>query len=436
MAQRNQTTRGRDAGAADAAGGRRPLVFLSHSGYEGPTKDALQSLEHALTQDGFTPLIDRSIVVPGTSIQRNVRMMLETCDACVVVMNRRAFENHESTWVFNEVSALRLRTDPDFQILTLYVEDVTVDKVRADPRWAPPALAELAATTTTGDPEEDARAVVAMLEPTKRRVEAGAIALELQSILEGLGIRERNLARIGRALSGRRRAIAGDPFVEVPRLLVRCVSYKAIREFVQEIAILDVEVAHRVLDLVLPFLWVHREAAAEIPRGVAERRLIGIAASRPETTEAYVHCGSPVYPPWQVREVAAGFDGLDLTTIAADAEDALKWVAGRYEFGGEDDDEEPDEQHLQDVVILAVPFNGFDAEVVRTLLEFLDEQPKVGVVLQGGRRPDAGAAHPKVLYLQPEMKPDRETRGLELMRVAHDHLKVWQDKRRRSRGTW
>ena len=43
-----------------------PLVFVSHSGYEGETEVALDALVEALRAGGYTPLLDSEVVVPGT----------------------------------------------------------------------------------------------------------------------------------------------------------------------------------------------------------------------------------------------------------------------------------------------------------------------------------------------------------------------------------
>lgn len=415
---------------------RRPLVFISHSGYADDTRHALDALVAALDAGGFTPLVDREVVVPGTDFHHDVRMMLETCDASVVLMNRRALQL-ESTWVLTEASALLLRrSDDDFQIIVLYVDDLGPRDLTN--KWNPTELSRLDSYTSNGDFGEDARKIVAALDHTKRRVQAGVIEAELSSMLAELRVDKSHLGRMGRRLTtGGRRTIIGDPLVEVPRLLLRCKNYKALRDFVRELAPLDYAIARDVLKLTLPFLWVEREAAGRIPRAVAERRPIAINTSKTRTTKAYVHCASPVFPHWRVCELAVGFDGESVDQILLDAADAVRYAAGEFDFGDENRDDEPDEEHLKRTIILAVPCAGFGDDIIRRVKDLVKTRAGVGAVLQGGDAPPdriEELANASVVYLEPEVNPETEARALRMMDIAWSDLEEWHADRQRWRG--
>jgi hypothetical protein len=349
----------------------RPLVFLSHSGYGGDVEAVLDVLVGRLEDGGFIPLLDRQTIPGGVDFHLRVHNMIATCHAAVVLLNRRAHAL-ESTWVLNETSRLQERAavDEHFQVVPLYTEGLTPDDFRNDD-WEPTDIARLNAAFSAGSPDETATAVVAMLDETRKRMTEGVVEREVLRLLSD--VPEGQLRKAAEKLFGG--WIAGDPYPAVAkRLVAGGEKYTPVRGFLRELVkFRHFETAQELLTLVLPFMWVRRDAVDPIPGAFAEGRPLGLNSREPRTGKAYVHCASTVWPIWKVCDVGPGFDD----------------------------------------------------DIVGRLERALAGRRRVGLVLLGGDvdwRLVPEEARRRILYLQPELVRKREARALQLMNDEPEDL--------------
>ena len=410
--------------ADDEAGGPRPIVFISHSGYEGLTRATLETMADALRAAGFTPLLDRETITPGTDFHARVANMIAVCHAAVVLMNRRAYEL-TSKWVFNEVSRLQDRGEnPFFQLVVVYDDGLEPQDLNNED-WHLTDLSKRDAVFVGATPDETAATVVDALSSTREQLAAGVIGAEISKILRS-DVKDANLLRqLAEPLTSE--WIPGDPFVWVATRLVARGKFTPVRLFIRELAKANLmDTAKTVLALVLPFVWVPPTVTEKIPVAIAAGQPVGINSEHSRTTRAYVHCASTVWPLWHVAEIGAGFGGESLEDLVEDARRELDYVDGEVEFGDalrseptEDDDER------RPMVIVAVPCPGFDGDVVSRVGEYLATRRKVGLMLQGGDVNWSSVpeeVRSRIVYLEPALVRKMELAAFDFMDAERQDL--------------
>jgi hypothetical protein len=395
----------------------KPRVFISHSGNEGETGALLTALVEALEASAFTPLIDLQVVVPGTDFHHDVDWMLATCDAAIVVMNKRA-HTLESTWVLTEAGRLRDRVfaDPGFQVLVLYTEGLTVDDLR-NGQWAPTRLTDMATLPVRKDPVETARATVEQLAETRELFEARAAAQHVRQWLVKANASPETLRTFGEQLT--ERPLAGEPVHEVARRLVTSKKFGPLIAVCKSVAAMDCGAALEILRFTLPFLWIRREAAAQLVDAVVDGTPVAVNTEVHETAKAYSDVGCPAFPLWGVHALDVAGSGR-VEDLLAEADRVVDAAAGELDLDLVDELDGGSSQDLltAGIVMLVVPCANADRDTVQGFVSYAAAKKGVGVILKIGHEPTQAAIdalRSTVRYLDPPIDTTREGNGLQVL---------------------
>lgn len=270
-----------------------PRIFLSHSAYEGVALRVLDMIADSLRCEGFDVLLDKDRLEPGAMWRSELDDWINDCDAAILLLSRKAAE---STFVRYETTLLHARVRCESNIFTLIpvrFSDVTDDWLTENfdavqLREIQQASLEVQATDDAGIDQAIAQftsdgwqRVLDRLRPVLSRRNARH---ELEERLVNLlfdNCTDEVLRDIGQALPvapvppGARLdrcimtaralidfeglALGRDRFEQFGRIVRRLVS-KMRQEHTQQ-----------VVNIVVPFCWVHPDAAANLASIAAQQ---------------------------------------------------------------------------------------------------------------------------------------------------------------------
>lgn len=382
----------------------KPKVFISHSGNDGVVGELIAALVDKLRAD-YEPMVDMRNIPGGQEYRQLIDEMLRQCDSAVVIVSRAALD---SPWVRNEAGRLRdrARGRAAFARMPVYIEGTGPADLRTR-EWDPTSLAE-ESPAGGGDMAVVAAEVVRLLSPVREHFLASGVERDMAGSLrrlhpETLGNAVAPLfpdpadawTAADLALQSARRLLAADP-PTVAKVLSRLI-------------LSDVALTERVLDVVLPFTWVNRDAAAVISATVHAAGSVWINTARVQTARDHVACASPEFPFWDVLDVEETWDEENPRDLVAAFRAELAHADGQFtpamaarlgERSGPD--------------VLAVPCSVHDLEV-RAAFDATEFATYAKVFMAGEVSwGDVPAALIDALELvRPELDRDRERDGLD-----------------------
>jgi hypothetical protein len=282
-------------------------VFISHCGKQGVVAETIAAFELAFGTD-FEAVLDSSEIRVGDDLTAAVRRMIRECDAAIVIVDKRALKFGDNPWVFAESTLLGDRLE--IEVIALYVDGVGAEAVKT-PKWEVTGLAKRLARTDPGTPGSLmalARQVVARdLQGTLDRRRAGAGERKLAAILEEFRL-SRGLRRLrdvaepirdpDRPWSDRLIAyeVAATLLAEDPE--GSRAHYWRVVDVLAELATSNFELALKALYIAMPFTWVDKRAAEQLPAAVEKGAPVALSALQTETTAAYVLRSSADWLVW------------------------------------------------------------------------------------------------------------------------------------------
>jgi hypothetical protein len=300
-------------------------VFISHSGKDGVVRDLIDALIAGFGEE-FEPLVDERNIAGGQEYRPVIDAMIGKCDAAVVIVSSAALA---SPWVKREANLLgyKARKLTPFALIPVYIEGTGPEDLRTR-EWDPTALAE--ENPAGGDDMAVvAGDVIRRLAPTREHFLATGVERDLAGSLRK--VHPETLRNVAEPLFNdpSEMWIASDLALQAARRLL-VADIRTVVMVLDGLIVDDVRRAEEVLEIVLPFTWVDRVAAAVICAAVQATGSVWLNTGQVRTAKAYVRCASPRLPFWDVLDVEETWDEENVWDLVAAFRAQLAHAEGEF----------------------------------------------------------------------------------------------------------
>jgi hypothetical protein len=385
-------------------------VFVSHCGFEGVVHDVLEALVELLPKADFDVLLDRFTLAPSEQLKKTIDGWIWTCDAAIVVVDKKALVIGEHTWVFNEASRLHDRRKT-VEVIPLFVDGVRPEAIKNE-LWEPAGLDNPLGICggESSSRELAARVVKVLQEKTLKRVRASGVSRRLAEILSTFS--SSVLSDAATPLKDPLRDWSMQRLEhEIAESLLAKDDYSVVMDVLVKLAETNLESAGEALYVVLPFTWVNPKAAAAMSAAVRDRLPVGLNTVLLPTSQAYVARCAEEWPPWPVHAIDPASDP-EYVHLEKDLDRQLKRLSGR---------------RRNPVELLGVVCKTkVDPKLVRVVQKHTAPHQSVGLLFLVGDLDPATLPQPlrnQIVYVQPTI--EREFEKEALMRLHIGRMELW-----------